>query len=290
MLSFEVSELRLGASPGPGGYTYEQHRRFALGSCSVCCLLVVAPPSRRTCGKVELSTRFNDFAAGSWTQLHRNAELDTPSPSRKYTTMTIQEKGRAAEQRVRMGEVSRARQCLTGAAVAPGNDTTFQDMQRKRPQIPVAPLPEEVLNFQLDVPVHLDRKTFLSSLKSAPRGSSPGPGGWTYEHLKGMLDDTDTFEWFLSACDSLSQARVPSETAKALMGARMTVLTKPDGGVRGNRGFSKASCGKNTREAVQQSVRDRVCPSSTFCPQGRGRIASGTCCVQQRTQNQLRPS
>ena len=48
-----------------------------------------------------------------------------------------------------------------------------------------------------------------------------------------MLDDTDTFEWLLSACDSLSQARVPSEIAKALMGARMTALTKPNGGVRG---------------------------------------------------------
>ena len=146
-------------------------------------------------GKDELSKRFDNFGAGSWTQLHRNAELDTPSPNWKHTTVTIEQKGRTAEQRVRMGEVSRARQCLTGASVAPGNDTTFQDMQRKRPQIPVAPFPEEVLNFQPEVPVHLDRKTFLSSLKSAPRGSSPGPGGWMYEHLKGMLDDTDTFEW-----------------------------------------------------------------------------------------------
>ena len=126
--------------------------------------------------KVESSKRFDDFAAGSWTQLQRNAELDTPSPSRKHT-MTIEEKGRAAEQRVKMGEVSRARQCLTGAAVAPGNDTTFQDMQRKRPQIPVAPLPEEVLNFQPDVPLHLGRKTFLSSLKSAPEDLPQDPEG-----------------------------------------------------------------------------------------------------------------
>ena len=117
-----------------------------------------------------------------------------------------------------MGEVSRARQCLTGASV--GNDTTFQDAED--PQIPIAPLPEEVLNFQPEVPVH-DRKTFLSSLNSAPRGSSPGPGGWTCEHLKGMLDDTDTFEWLLSVCNILSQARVPSEIAEAL-GARMTAL------------------------------------------------------------------
>ena len=184
-------------------------------------------------GKAELNKRFDDFAAGLWTQLHRNAELDTPSPNRKHTTMTMEQKGRAADQRVRMGEVSRARQCLTGAAVAPGNDTTFQDMQRKRQQIPVVPLPQEVLNFQPQVPVQFDRKTFLASLKSAPRGSSPGPGGWTYEYLKGLLDDTDTFEWLLSACNSLSQAKVPRKIAEVLMSARMTALTKPNGGVRG---------------------------------------------------------
>ena len=73
--------------------------------------------------------------------------------------MTTEQKGRAAEQRVTMGEVSRARECLTGAAVAPGNE----------------------------VPVHLDRKTFLASLKRAPRR-----GGWMYEHSEGILDDTDT--------------------------------------------------------------------------------------------------
>ena len=75
-----------------------------------------------------------------------------------------------------------------------------------------------------------------------------------------MLDDTDTSELLLSVCDSLSQARVSSEIAEALMEARITALTKPDGGVRGiATGFSEASGGKNTREAVQQSVRDRVC-------------------------------
>ena len=49
----------------------------------------------------------------------------------------------------------------------------------------------------------LDQNIFLS-LKSAPRGSSAGPGGWTYEHLKVLLDNTDTFHLLLSACNSLA--------------------------------------------------------------------------------------
>ena len=52
------------------------------------------------------------------------------------------------------------------------------------------------------------------------------------EHLKGFLDNTDTFELLLSACNSLSQAKIPRDIGEALMGARFTALNKPDGGVR----------------------------------------------------------
>ena len=78
--------------------------------------------------------------------------MDTPSFSRKHTTMT---KKREEQKNMRMGEVFRAR--LTGAAVA--QTLVF----------------EEVFNFQPDVPVHLDRKILLSSFKCAPRGFSSGP-------------------------------------------------------------------------------------------------------------------
>ena len=91
---------------------------------------------------------------------------------------------------IRMGEVSRARQYLTGAALAPGNDQTLQELQRRRDQEVVRPLSQEVSEFEPERPVILDRPTFLTSLKSAPRGSSPGLGGCTYEHLKTLLDET----------------------------------------------------------------------------------------------------
>ena len=54
-----------------------------------------------------------------------------------------------------------------------------------------------------------------------------------HEHLKGLLYNTDTFELLLSPCNSLSQAKIPRDITEALMGARLTALTKPDGGVRG---------------------------------------------------------
>ena len=43
----------------------------------------------------------------------------------------------------------------------------------------------------------------------------------------------DTTELLFGACSSLAQAKVPEEVASVLMGARLTALTKPDGGVTG---------------------------------------------------------
>ena len=69
--------------------------------------------------------------------------------------MSSDQKARVAEQRVRVCEVSRARQCLTGAALAPGSEATFQEMQHRRPQVPAQLWPQEVLDFEPDVPIRL---------------------------------------------------------------------------------------------------------------------------------------
>ena len=110
-----------------------------------------------------------------------------PSRSHPVGAPTAEKKARMACQKVRIGEVSRARQCLTGAPVAPGTDDTFRELQDRRPQVQRSELPREVLEF-VPEPVELNRKTFFDSMRSAPRGSSAGPGGCTYEHLKLMLD------------------------------------------------------------------------------------------------------
>ena len=46
------------------------------------------------------------------------------------------------------------------------------------------------------------------------------------------MDDVVTTELLFEACTSLAQATLPSEISAALMSARLTALTKPDGGVR----------------------------------------------------------
>ena len=197
-------------------------------------MLLRKPRGAGRVGKDELSCRFDKFSEGRWLTLLEDARRVTQTerplcPSNR----TPERRAHEACQKVRLGEVSRARQCLTGAALAPGNEDTFRALQDRRPEQVIRPLTQEVLDFQPEVPVHLDRAMFLTSLKSAPRGSSPGPGGCTYEHLKVLLDESDTMELLFAACTSLAQSRVPSEVVPAIMGARLTALAKPDGGVRG---------------------------------------------------------
>ena len=91
-------------------------------------------------------------------------------------------------------------------------------------------IPREMIEFEPAKPLVLDRKMFLKSLLSAPRGASPGPGGCTYEPLRMLLDDFDTFELLFEAATSLAQASVPPDISPALMSARLTALTKLDGG------------------------------------------------------------
>ena len=94
----------------------------------------------------------------------------------------------ASCRKLQLREVSRARQCFTGGALLPGNLDTLRELQSKRPQEVFRPLPQHIREFRPDSPVEFDREKFLQSLKTAPQGSSPRPGGCTYEQLKIMMD------------------------------------------------------------------------------------------------------
>ena len=148
--------------------------RHGRGKRSVCCpsFSSDAPSVRfvreRGCGRFR------------WTKLW----LPVPVKPRSEAPLSSEHRGEKAAQKVWLGEITCARQCLTGAPLAPGNDNTFNELQRKRPQEVVRELPEHVRAFTPETPLVVNKEILLKSLKSSPRGSSPGPGGCTYEHLK----------------------------------------------------------------------------------------------------------
>ena len=196
-------------------------------------LLLRRPQGEGRVSKEELCRRCDLFAEGQWETLVDGAVACVTLPTPKREAPTDKQKAELACRKTRLGEVSRARHCLTGSPLAPGTEDTWQELQSKRPQRISRELPQWVREFNPDTPLALDRDAFLRSLKTAPRGSSPGPGGCTYEHLKVLMDDQETLELLFEAATSLAQAKVPASVAVVLTAAHLTALSKRDGGVRG---------------------------------------------------------
>ena len=123
-------------------------------------------------GKAELCRRFDQFIEGQWRCLYEEGLRDIRNESTRQSVFecpTNEQRGQAALQKVQLGEVSRARQCFVGAALAPGTEATFAEMQNKRPQVVFRELSEEVRNYEPDIRVTLDRKILLQSQDSATR-------------------------------------------------------------------------------------------------------------------------
>ena len=157
-------------------------------------------------GRSELEARADLFAAGDWAALL--ADQHEPSQRRQIGAFDGQadteRRGQAVQAKVRLNEISQARQCLTGAPLAPRNEATLQELRSKRPHQVMREVPADIRNHIPSSQIELDRDIFLDCLRSAPRGSSPGPGGMTYEVLKLCLDDESCTD-LLSDADSCSR-------------------------------------------------------------------------------------
>ena len=188
-------------------------------------------------GRAELLERAAAFQRGEWTQLIRAAQPSHRAPARQPPppdAATSRKRNQACA-KVRQGELSRARQVLTAAELAPGTDATWQALTdpARRPPQPLEPLPAELLAFQPDQQVRLAAGAVATTLREAKRGGAAGLSGMRAEHLKILLQDAEAIELLADAATQLARAHVPQEIQQALAMARMTALRKPDGGVRG---------------------------------------------------------
>ena len=200
-------------------------------------MMLHRPRGAGAVGRDELAQRADDFARGKWTEMLQDASQMIVKPHLETSSNEMEEavrKGRAALNRVQRGQVSRARQELTGAALAPKNMDTLAELQGRRPQERVVDIPQEMVTFVPDRSVELDMKLFTKCVQSAPSGCSPGPGGCTNEMLRLCLDDMELFQMLFRAAEDFARAQVPDAVMNAFMSATMTALQKPEGGgVRG---------------------------------------------------------
>ena len=164
-------------------------------------------------GKSELvGSRADRFAAGRWAELVHDAthhQFARGSRGERSEEDECERRGKAAQARVQRGQVSRARQ-LAGAKLAPKDQTTLNELLGRRPQEQLREIPADVMSFELETPVQLDRKIFATCLRGSPSGSSPGPGGCTNEMLRVVLDDPEALFLLTAAAEDFARADVPS--------------------------------------------------------------------------------
>ena len=145
-------------------------------------------------GRDQLAHRADEFVRGHWDSLLRAARQNLFNGSQHRELSEDEERirrGVVAQSRIEQGQVSRARQALTGEALAPRNEHTREQLQNRRPQCQMQQIPQEVMEFNPGSPLTLDPHIFAKCLRSAPSGSAPGPGGCSYQMLKTCLDDAE---------------------------------------------------------------------------------------------------
>ena len=196
-------------------------------------MLLHRPRGTGSVGREELARRADGFAHGRFSLLLRGASHAVES--QRYTrdaADTIERRGRAAQSRVEAGQVSRARQELVGASLAPKTQATFDELQGKRPQQQMRQIPPAVLAFVPEHPLQLDFSLFTKCLQNAKSGRSPGPGECSNEMWRVCLDDYEVFQLLFRAAEDFARADIPDGTRVAFMSVTMTALQKLDGRVR----------------------------------------------------------
>ena len=169
-----------------------------------CLLLFLLLGRNERVSKAELCHRFDMFGVGEW---FHTSGVTTSSRHEFVGFNGTESEGGASENSDGRG--------LAGPTMFDGGNRCSRD-GRHSVTMTTRSCPEhhaEDHGVAARSPVVVDRKVFVHSLKSVPRGSSPGPGGCTFEHLRCLLDETETTELLYDAVCSfarhLSLSRYP---------------------------------------------------------------------------------
>ena len=106
--------------------------------------------------------------------------------------------------------------------------------------------------MEAEEPFQLDVEEFLLCLRKARRGASAGPSGLISDHLFLVLENEGDSDLFVRVGSLLVSGNVPPAIAQAIRLGRMTVLSKPDGGVRG------IAVGDIIRRLVARSIAKQI--------------------------------
>ena len=187
-------------------------------------------------GRAIFLERVRQFEAGEWRALLETPADERRAPRRTASHVASAERQQAAAQaKISLGEMSRARRALMSSGLAPGTKATLDTLTdpARRPRVVAEPLPPEALAYRAHEPLTLDPHRLRSALRSAGRGSAADLSGTRYEHLRVLLEDDTVWPMFAEFVEALARGDLPRAVAEGLGLGRMVALQKPDGGVRG---------------------------------------------------------
>ena len=210
-----------------------------------------------------LLERFAQFGRGEWDTLliqsRDAAEEAAVARGRRRRTWfaSVERRAERAQTLVALGEISSGCADLEGDSVAPGNQATLNSLrdESRRPRTLRDPLPDHLLNHQMERELLLDRDRFLRNHRCSRRGAAPGPTGMTAEHLRPLLDSVRDSGLLWKLGQSFARGQVPAEILPVLRLGRITALQKPSGGIRG------IVFGDLFRRLVARTIAQQINPS-----------------------------
>ena len=89
---------------------------------------------------------------------------------------SVERRAKRAEALVYVGELSAGRQALEGGPLTQWNELSLRELQNpaRRPPVPRAPIPDDLLTVEPETPFVLELDLFLKNLKCARRGVAGG--------------------------------------------------------------------------------------------------------------------
>ena len=126
-----------------------------------------------------------------------------------------------AHRQLTLGSITRAVKCLAATPIAEPTDATVETLRALHP---TAPPPAVPASTTAAVTVTLD---ILSDvLQALPKGSAPGPSGWTYEHIKAATQAGNCCA-LLGVINVMIRGDLPH--VPELLDSRLIGLEKPGG-------------------------------------------------------------
>ena len=108
--------------------------------------------------------------------------------------------------------MSRARQELTGAALAPKNGATLSELRHQRPQTQLREIPPTVLEAQPLRAVTLDRKILHSCLLGSPVWHrARGQAGAPTRCCVSVWDDAEILSLLFDAAEDFARGEIPGQ-------------------------------------------------------------------------------